>query len=188
VVFVFGVAVCTAATTWVMGHLPLEVFEGWSSDAILSALMQSPLTLWLVMNAFLALLPGVASDLLRSADTDLSDEVFSDADKVAHGDAFGIRVLERAGQGLRMASMLFVVFLVIYAAFSGYDEAGQWLVLSVLAHAWGSSFRKSALAWREGGSWVRRYLFLITPVLLFLALLAIDHFIDDDAQDTQGGQ
>lgn len=190
VVFVFGIAVCNAVTTWTVGHLPLQVFEGWTSDDILGALSQSPLTVFIAMNAFLALLPGLAGDLLRSADTDLSDEIFSDADKVAHGDAFGVRVLERAGQALRMAAMLFVVFLVIYAAFSGYDEAAQWLVLSVAAYVWGGSFHKSARAWRERQSWSLRYRFVITPLVLIALLAGIGYLAGDDevAEDAAPGE
>jgi hypothetical protein len=78
------------------------VFSDWTADDILITLSQAPLTTFLMMNAFLALLPGIATDLLRSADVDLSDEIFSHAEKAAHGDAFGVRVLERAGQGLRL--------------------------------------------------------------------------------------
>jgi hypothetical protein len=178
VVFISGAVVCHTLITLGMGHLPLETFEDWSADEILGTLAQSPLTVFIVMNAFLALLPGMASDLLRSADTDLSDEIFSDADKQAHGDAFGVRVLERAGQALRMAAMLFVVFLVIYAAFSGYEEAGQWLLFSVLAYVWGGSFRKSAKAWREHQSWSLRYRFLITPLVLLALLVVIGYGLE----------
>ncbi|MEY4653415.1 MAG: hypothetical protein RI884_1996 [Pseudomonadota bacterium] len=185
VVFVSSVAVCNAAVTLALGHLPLELFEGWSSGDILGVLSQSPLTVFFAMNAFLALLPGVAGDLLRSADTDLSDEIFSDADKVTHGDAFGVRVLERASQALRMAAMLFVVFLVIYAALSGYDEAAHWLVFAVLAYVCGGSFRKSAKAWRERQSWSLRYRFVITPLLLLGVLIAIGQLPDPPEEPAQ---
>jgi len=173
ILFVFGVVVCNTAATWVMGNLPPAVFRDWTVDEVLNALSQAPLTVFLAMNAFLAVLPAMASDLLRSADVDLSDEIFSDAQKAVHGDAFGVRLLDIAGHGQRLAAMLFVVFLVIYAAFSGYEEAGKWFVFAVMAYVWGGSFRKSARARREGQSWSLRWRFVITPVVTIFVFVVI---------------
>ncbi len=178
VLFLFGAVACNAAATWVMGHLPVAVFSDWTADDILNALAQAPFTTFVMMNAFLALLPGIATDLLRSADTDLSDEIFSHSEKAVHGDAFGVQVLERAGQGLRLVAMLSVVFLVIYVAYAGYEEAAQWTVFAVIAYLWGGSFRKSARAWREKGSWSLRYRFLITPVVCVVLLIAFAAVLD----------
>jgi hypothetical protein len=178
VLFLFGAVACNTVATWAMGHLPVDVFSDWTADDILITLSQAPLTTFLMMNAFLALLPAIATDLLRSADVDLSDEIFSDTEKAAHGDAFWVRVLERAGQGLRLVAMLSVVFLVIYIAFSGYEEAGMWFTWAVLTYVWGGSFGKSARAWRERQSWSLRYRFLITPVIGVLLLLAFAAVID----------
>ncbi len=189
VLFLFGAVACNTVATWAMGHLPVDVFSDWTADDILITLSQAPLTTFLMMNAFLALLPGIATDLLRSADVDLSDEIFSHAEKEAHGDAFGVRVLERAGQGLRLVAMLSVVFLVIYIAFSGYEEAGEWFVWAVVTYVWGGSFRKSARAWREKQSWSLRYRFLITPVVMVSLLIALaavfDHLEEESAADEQ---
>lgn len=166
VLLLFGALVCNTVTTWVLGHLPVGVFSDWTADEVLDTLFQAPTTTFLVMNVFLALLPGLANDLLRSADIDLSDEIFSDDDKVVQGDAFGIRILEHAGHALRLLSMLSVVFLVIYVWFSGYTEAIKWSVLALATHTWGGSFRKSAQAWRSKGAWHLRYRFAITPLIL----------------------
>ena len=166
VLLLFGALVCNTVTTWVLGHLPVGVFSDWTADEVLDTLFQAPTTTFLVMNVFLALLPGLANDLLRSADIDLSDEIFSDDDKVVQGDAFGIRILEHAGHALRLLSMLSVVFLVIYVWFSGYTEAIKWSVLALATHTWGGSFRKSAEAWRNQGAWHLRYRFAITPLIL----------------------
>jgi hypothetical protein len=98
-------------------------------------------------------------------------------------------VLERAGQGLRLVAMLSVVFLVIYIAFSGYEEAGEWFVWAVVTYVWGGSFRKSARAWREKQSWSLRYRFLITPVVTVLLLIALaaafDHLEEASATEDQ---
>jgi hypothetical protein len=166
VLLLFGALVCNTVTTWVLGHLPVGVFSDWTVDEVMDTLFQAPTTTFLVMNVFLALLPGMANDLLRSADIDLSDEIFSDDDKVVQGDAFGIRILEHAGHALRLLSMLSVVFLVIYVWFSGYTEAIKWSVLALATHTWGGSFRKSAQAWRNKGAWHLRYRFAITPLIL----------------------
>ena len=166
VLLLFGALVCNTVTTWVLGHLPVGVFSDWTADEVLDTLFQAPTTTFLVMNVFLTLLPGLANDLLRSADIDLSDEIFSDDDKVVQGDAFGIRILEHAGHALRLLSMLSVVFLVIYVWFSGYTEAIKWSVLALATHTWGGSFRKSAQAWRSKGAWHLRYRFAITPLIL----------------------
>lgn len=181
VLFVFVAVTCNAATIWVVGHLPVDVFSGWSSDDMQEVLSLAPVTVFVMMNAFLSLLPGMAGDLLKSADDDLSDEIFSEAQKVAQGDAFGIRVLEVFGHGLRLIAMLSVVFLVIYAAFAGYDEAGEWLAVAVVAYLWGGSFRKSARGWREGLSWWVRYRFLITPVWIALVLMGLAVLGDESA-------
>ncbi len=173
ILFLFAAVTCNAAITWGVGHLPVDVFRWWTVDDILEVLALAPVTVFVMINGFLALLPGMTGDLLKSADTDLSDEIFSEAEKVAHGDAFGIRVLEVFGQSLRLIAMLSVVFLVIYAALAGYDEAGDWLVFALVAYWWGGSFRKSARGWREGGSWWVRYRFLITPVWLGLAIMGL---------------
>lgn len=180
VLFLFSALVCNALTTWLLGHLPVEVFSDWTADDILEALYQAPTTTFLVMNAFLALLPSMANDLLRSADIDLSDEIFSDEDKVIQGDAFGIRILEHAGHGLRLLSMLSIVFLVIYVWFSGYSEAIKWSVLALATHQWGGSFRKSAQAWRHKGAWHLRYRFVITPLLMLVALVGFAVIFDSE--------
>lgn len=183
VLFVSATVVCNTATTWVMGHLPLSVFGDKSTDDIVEVLLMAPLTVFVMMNGFLALLPALAGDLLRSADVDLSDEIFTNAQKGAHGDAFWVRVLEFAGQSLRLIALLSVVFLGIYAAFSGYDEAAEWLVYAVVAFVWGGSFRKSARGWRENLSWSLRYRFLITPVWLMAVLVGIAA-LDDAIPET----
>ena len=190
ILFVFSVVVCNTAATWVMGNLPLAVWSDWTVEEVLNALSRAPLTVFLAMNAFLAILPSMASDLLRSADVDLSDEIFSDAQKAVHGDAFGVRLLDVAGHCQRLAAMLFVVFLVIYAAFSGYEEAGTWLVFAVVAYVWGGSFRKSARARREGQSWSLRWRFVITPVVTILVFVAIGVAYDpqEDAGEGTGSE
>ena len=180
ILFMFGAVVSNAVTTWLLGHLPIETFSEWTMDEVFGILYGAPLTIYLMMNVFLALIPGMSADLLRSADTDLSDEIFSDTDKVAHGDAFGVQLLELAGRGLRGVAVLAVVFLVIYASFSGYEEAGTWFVFSMAAYVWAGSFLKSAKAWREDQSWHRKYRFLITPIVMLLVLVVFAVIFDDE--------
>ncbi len=178
--FLFGAVVSNTVTTWLLGHLPIEAFSEWTMDEVFGILYGAPLTIYLMMNAFLALIPGMSADLLRSADTDLSDEIFSDTDKVTHGGAFGIQLLELAGKGLRGVAILAVVFLVIYASFSGYEEAGTWFVFAMAAYVWAGSFLKSAKAWREGQSWHRRYRFVITPIVMLVLLVVFAVIFDDE--------
>lgn len=180
IAFLFGAIVSNTATSWLLGHFPVEAYGGWTLDEVFAVLYGAPLTVYLMMNVFLALIPSLSSDLLRSADTDLSDEIFSDADKVTHGDAFGIRLLEMAGKGLRGVAVLAVIFLVIYASFSGHDEAADWFVLAMAAYIWSGSFLKSANAWRAGERWHRRYRFVITPMVMLAALVVLGVVLDED--------
>ncbi len=164
-----GVLVSVTALTWGLGHLPLPILDGWFGDLV----SPGPVTFFIAMNVFLVVLPSVATDLLRSADVDLSDEIFSDAEKSVHGDAFWVRLLDLAGRGLRAVSLLSVLFLVVYAAFSGEDQAFQWAAWAIVTFIWGGSFRKSARAWREKLSWSLRYRFLITPMVLLVVALVL---------------
>jgi hypothetical protein len=122
------------------------------------------------MNGFLALLYPLVRDLLSSADTDLSDEIFSEMDKRVQGDAFWVFILERAGLALKSLSVMSILFLSIYAVFEGYDEAAKWLIYSLASYICGGSFQKSANGWRNGLSWRIRYLFLLTPIAIALLI------------------
>jgi hypothetical protein len=169
--------------SFVIGHIPLVVLQDFSHDGFMQVLLESQLTVLFVMNGFLAVLYPLVRDLLGSADTDLSDEIFSDSDKVVQGDAFWTLILERAGQALRVLSVMSVVFLSIYAVFEGYDEAGNWFVYSVVSYILGGSFRKSAQGWREGLSWWVRYRFLITPIALAILIATGFSLFDDPGSD-----
>ena len=167
--------------TFVMGHIPMEALSDVDPNWFLQTLLESQPTLFLVMNGFLALLYPVVRDLLSSADTDLSDEIFSETDIKVQGDAFWVFVLESAGLALRGLSVMSVLFLSIYAVFEGYDEAAEWFLYSVASFIWGGSFKKSAHGWRQGLSWWIRYRFLMTPIVLALLFAGIA-LLDEDGQ------
>ena len=170
--------------TFVIGNIPLEAFSDDNQNWFMQTLFESQLTLFLVMNGFLALLYPMVSDLLRSADQDLSDEIFSDTDKKVQGDAFWVFVLERAGLALRSLSVMSVLFLSIYAVFEGYDQAADWFVYSMFSYLWGGSFKKSAHGWRQGLSWWIRYRFLITPIAMALLLVGFFALFDESGDES----
>jgi len=173
ILFMVLLSACLALNfivTFAIGHIPMEVLGDVNHNWFLQTLLESQLTLFLVMNGFLALLYPLVRDLLSSADTDLSDEIFSEMDKRVQGDAFWVFILERAGLALKSLSVMSILFLSIYAVFEGYDEAAKWLIYSLASYICGGSFQKSANGWRNGLSWRIRYLFLLTPIAIALLI------------------
>jgi len=187
ILFIVLLSACLALNfivTFAIGHIPLEVLSDVNHNWFFQTLLESQLTLFLVMNGFLALLYPLVRDLLTSADTDLSDEIFSETDKRVEGDAFWIFVLERAGLALKSLSVMSVLFLSIYAVFEGYDEATKWLIYSLASYICGNSFQKSAHGWRHGLSWRIRYRFLLTPIAIALSIVGLA-FIDEMLGDSE---
>lgn len=150
-----------ALLTPLFGHLPTAVF-GTGAVAFDQLLYWFPWPgLFVAMNLFVALLFPMADDLMRAADHDLSDEVVDWASRQRTGMEFVAILLDRAGFALASLAAFGILFWVVAAAGMQADGyADQWLGIAVIGFLWSRAFRKSAAAWRGGGSYLQRFRFV----------------------------
>jgi hypothetical protein len=164
-----------ALLTPVFGHLPASFVSEHANDIDRFFYWLPWPGLLIAMNLFLALLFPMADDLMRAADHDLSDEVVDDASRDDTGKAFVATLLEQTGFALSSLAAFGVLFWVLAQVFTmadGYPET--WLWIALLCYLWSRTFRKSAAAWRTGGSKRERYRFLWMLVLwLVIGTLAV---------------
>ncbi len=131
--------------------------------------------LFIAMNVFLALLFPMVDDLMRAADTDLSDEITEGAQKAPHGRAFVALLLDRAAFAMASLAAFGILFWVLTAVFGMTGSyPASWLAIAVFSFLWSRSLRRSALAWREdAGGWARyRFVWMFAIWALVLSAFA----------------
>ncbi|NTV95062.1 MAG: hypothetical protein HGA75_06545 [Thiobacillus sp.] len=162
-----------ALLTPLFGYIPTAVFGTVAFDQILYWFPWPGL--FVAMNLFVALIFPMADDLMRAADHDLSDEVFDPVTRERTGAGFVGLLLDRTGFALASLAAFGILFWVVAGALmqaGGY--ADQWLVIAVIGFLWSRTFRKSAAAWREGGSYHRRFRFVWMFVVWAVVYMMLD--------------
>lgn len=174
--FITGCFAAAAVLTRLFGHLPGAFFEG---DASVLAQLQYWYAwpgLFIAMTLFLAMLHPMAHDLLRAADTDLSDEIFTSQDKPVHGTLFLAAVLDGSGFALRCLACTSVLFALLYTGFFGMAASGVYMPVAVAAYLWGGNCYQSAIAWRTHAGAMARYRFVWAGLLWALAAVVVIAF------------
>lgn len=149
VVFITGCVVAGTVLTWAVGHLPVAWFV--SGGDLMEALWYwYPWPgLLLAMNLFLALLLPMLSDLLKAADTDLSDEVFSAQHKEREGQQFVRIVLRRTAFAVRTAAAFCVLFGMLYSVVLGdMQQLLDWLGIAFALYLAGGGVYRWSDRWK----------------------------------------
>jgi hypothetical protein len=150
VAFIVACFVAGTALTWTFGHLPAAWFTADNELMGLLGYWYPWPGLLVAMNLFMALLFPMVSDLLAAADTDLSDEIASQAQKDLEGQRFVGHVWARAALLMRTAAAASVLFGLVYGAvFNDMGQFTDWFGVAVVFYVLGGGLYKMA-------AWARR--------------------------------
>ena len=160
-----------ALLTPILGHLPAAYLTGESAQTLLYWFPWPGL--FVAMNLFIALLFPMADTLMQAADHDLSDEVFDTGTRDKTSAEFVAHLLDQTGFAIASLAAFGILFWGVANLLmqsSGYGDS--WLLIAIVGFLWSRSWYKSAGAWREHASWLKRYRFLwMLPALLGLGVV-----------------